>query len=112
MKPILFTATIDEKKTQVEIKFDSQLILETAQGNGIVSGSGLAYASRIAAPNYYENMNGQTFPAIPTICKLLSGAGLTLEEIKNTRLGDVLSFEPVETPAQEPETELEPVLES
>lgn len=108
MKKQLFTAKIDEKQTPVVLGFDSRLILETAQSNGIPSGSGLAHAAGIAGPNYYENMNGQTFPAILTICKLLSGAGFTLEQIKNTRLGDVLEFVPEETPAPELVPALEP----
>lgn len=83
----------NERPIKIQVAFNGSAVLQLAQENGVENGNQLARASGIAGPNYYENMNGDTFPALGTILKLLTGAGLKLEEIKNIRLGEILTFE-------------------
>ena len=81
----------------VEVKFRGEAILEIAQAHGIANGNQLAQKAGISGPNFYENFNGSTFPALGTICKLLAGAGLDLSEVKGVTLGDIFCFEALET---------------
>lgn len=74
----------------LEVKFNADNIMRLAEQAGIPSGNALAQKSRIAAPNFYDNMNGQTFPSLKTLLRLLQGLGRSLEEIQATRLDELL----------------------
>lgn len=93
------TNTTNKRKTfpngdqEIGIRLNSDHLLNIAGQNEIQSGKQLADNSAINTPNFYELMSGKTFPTIVTLCRLLSGAGLTLQEIKGVTLGEILIFQ-------------------
>jgi len=74
----------------LKVTFNSANVTRLAEEAGIESGNELARRSGIAAPNFYENMGGKTFPSLKTLIRLLQGLGRSVEEIQATRLDELL----------------------
>lgn len=100
-KQIIFNARIEpgQAPAPIEIQFNWENVKEMASKNGVISGNALAKEAGIATPNLYENAAGQTFPNVVTLCRYMSGAGRTLEQIKKTTLEELLNFIVLESEA-------------
>ncbi len=80
------------KNTNVTVRLNKPYVMNVAKANGVPNVNQLALRSGTAGSTIQNALNGVVVPTLKLTIRILVAAGMSVEQIKDVRFGDLLQM--------------------